>query len=202
MLMVEPDPARVESRLRAGEYRCPPCGGELRPWGFGASRRLRRVGEVIGLRPRRSRCASCLVTHVLLPTIALLRRRDVAEVIGTALSSRFAEGSSREKVARAAGVHGDTARGWMRRFAARAEEIRALFTSFAHRLDASLGPITARGSGPSDALEAIGAAAMAASRRFGPVAPWQFAAAVSAGMLLANTSCPLPPFDELPQAVR
>ena len=164
-------------------------------------RQLRRAGEEVELRPRRARCPSCRVTHVLLPTIALLRRHDVAEVIGTALIARFVDHASKAKVARAAGVHRGTARAWMRRFAERAEEVRALFSTWAHRLDASLGPITARGSRPEDALEAIGAAAAAASRRLGPIAPWSFASGVTCGMLLSNTSYPLPLEDDLPQAV-
>jgi hypothetical protein len=129
---------------------------------------------------------------VLLPTLALLRRRDLAEVIGEALRSRFVDGESRSKVAEAAGVHPDTARGWLRRFAARASQIRTAFTELAHDLDAGLGPIEARGAAPADALEAIGVAAAAAARRLGPAPLWGFVAGASGGGLLSNTSCPLP----------
>jgi hypothetical protein len=34
---------------------------------------------------KRSRCRSCRVSHVLLPTLVLLRRVDVVAVIGAAL---------------------------------------------------------------------------------------------------------------------
>ncbi len=133
------------------------------------------------------------MTHVLLPTIALFRRRDLAEVIGEALHARFVEGHSRGLVAKRAGVpHPDTVRGWLRRFGQRAGPIRELFTSWAHLLDTGLGPIVARGSPEADALEAIGVAAAAAARRLGPAPVWEFAAGASAGLLLANTSCPLP----------
>lgn len=193
MMMVEDDPSGVEARLQAGEYRCGDCSaGRLRPWGFARRRRLRDRGRAVELRPRRSRCGSCHVTHVLLPTVALLRRRDLAEVVGEALHARFVKGKSRSVVASAAGVHADTARGWLRRFRARAVEIRVLFSTWAHRLDASLGPIRPAGSAEADALEAIGVAAAAAARRLGPVPLWAFVAGASSGLLLSNTSCPLP----------
>jgi hypothetical protein len=116
---------------------------------------------VVVVRPRRGRCALCLVTTVLLPTVAFFRRLDLAEVIGGALHARFVAGKTRAEVVAGAGVHPDTARGWLRRFVARAEEIRVLFSSWAHRFDASLGPIGARGSPAADAMEAIGVAAAA-----------------------------------------
>ena len=193
MMMVEVDADRVETRLAAGSYGCPACGVGLRPWGFARRRRLRDRGRELVLRPRRARCASCLVTHVLLPTVALLRRRDLAEVIGEALHARFVENKSRSTVATEAGVLADTARGWLRRFVARAEEIRGLFSTWAHHLDAGLGAIEARGSPAADALEAIGVAAAAATRRLGPSPLWAFVAGASGGLLLSNTSCPLPP---------
>jgi hypothetical protein len=129
---------------------------------------------------------------VLLPTVVLLRRRDLVAVIGEALWARHVEDASRRAVAAGAGVHPDTARGWLRRFAARAEEIRVMFTGLAHRLDSGLGPIEPRGSPAVDALEAVGVAAAAASRRLGPAPLWDFVAGASGGLLLANTSCPLP----------
>ena len=194
VMMVEPDVERVESRLAAGGYECAACGeGRLRPWGFARRRGLRDRGGELLVRPRRGRCRSCLVTHVLLPTVALLRRRDLAEVIGEALGARFVQHESRAALAARAGVHPDTARGWLRRFAARCVELRELFSTWAHHFDATLGPIEARGSPPLDALEAIGVAAAAAARRLGPGPLWGFVAGASGGLLLSNTSCPLPP---------
>lgn len=193
VLMVEADGVEVEEKLAAGVYSCGGCSGRLRPWGFARRRRLRDRGRELELRPRRSRCGSCLVTHVLLPTIALCRRRDLAGVIGEALVARFLEGKSRAGVAEGAGVLPFTARRWCARFAARAEEIRAAFTALAHGLDASLGPLEGRGSPEVDALEAIGVAAAAATRRFGPAPLWCFVAGVSGGLLLSNTKCDLLP---------
>ncbi len=172
---------------------CPACGGELGPWGFAGWRVVRNRGKERRVRPRRSRCRLCRVTHVLLPVVALLRRRDLAAVIGEALRRRHLEGESRRQVATDAGVHPDTVRGWLRRFAQRAEDIRVSFSALAHRLDPDLPPIEPRGSPPADALEAIGVAAAAATRRLGPAALWDFVAGASGGLLLANTSVPLPP---------
>lgn len=190
--MVGTDAGEVERDLAGGKLVCPGCEGELRPWGFARWRVLRDRAKELWVRPRRSRCRSCLVTHVLLPTLVLLRRRDLAAVVGEALRRRHLEGVSRRAVAAHAGVHPDTARGWLRRFAARAHDIRVGFTALAHRLDPDLPPIEPRASPSADALEAIGAAAAAATRRLGPAPLWDFVAGASGGLLLANTSSPLP----------
>jgi hypothetical protein len=120
MQMVEADVESVEARLRAGEIACVGCGGELRPWGYARWRMLRDHGRLVGLRPRRSRCRSCQVSHVLLPTLVLLRRVDLVAVIGAALVGRHVERRTRAEVSRAAGAPWDTVRGWLRRFGERA----------------------------------------------------------------------------------
>lgn len=188
--MVGTDDVEVERVLRAGFLECE-CGGVLRPWGWARERGVRQAGGGEDRRsPRRSRCSSCRRTHVLLPADSLLRRRDGVVVIGAALAAR-ARGSSIAKVAaRVVGVPFETARGWLRRFAAVADAVRARFTVLAHDLDPQLGPIRATGSAVSDAVEAIGQAARAAALRLGPVDAWQFAAAATGGRLLCNTSCP------------
>src|SRR5919108_2350923 len=104
MQMVEQEQGLVEARLQAGEIACEGCGGELRPWGYARERSLRDRGEQVRLKPRRARCRACKVTHVLLPTLALLRRMDVVEAIGEALRATHVEGRSRREVARAAGA--------------------------------------------------------------------------------------------------
>ena len=189
MQMVDPDAEAVEARLRSGQIACADCGGELRPWGFARWRTVRDHGRALRLRPRRSVCRGCAVTHVLLPTVLLARRVDVATVIGEALHAHFVSGSTQEKVAEAAGVPVDTARRWLRRFGANAAELREGFLALAHRLDPRLGPLEPRGSPPLDALEAIGAAGAAAVRRLGPAPLWWFVSGASGGRLLSNTSC-------------
>lgn len=194
VLMVDPDPVGVERALVAGELACPGCLGELRPWAR-VPRRLREHAADRRVWLRRSRCRACRVTHVLLPVMALARRLDLVEVIGAALAAKAA-GAGHRRLAEELGVPPTTARGWLRRFAARAGPIREHFTRLAHALDPELGSICPRGSPAADALEAIGMAAAAAARRLGPAAsPWQFAAGATGGLLLAapsNTSAPFP----------
>jgi hypothetical protein len=84
------------------------------------------------------------------------------------------------------GVHADTVRGWLRRFAARAELLRAHFTRCAVALDPELGPVLPAGSGIADALEAIAVAVRAGVLRFGPGDAWRIACRLSGGGLLAT----------------
>src|SRR5437588_570459 len=169
MLMVGTDAALVEQDLRAGRLCCPACEAELRPWGFARPRTLRGRGVVRAppMRPRRGRCRGCRGTHVLLTILVLVRRADLAEVIGEALV-RAAAGAGHRRVAGVLGVPHTTVRGWLRRFAGRAHEIRAHFTRLVVWLDPSPGPVTPRSTALADAVEAIGLAAQAAERRLGP----------------------------------
>jgi hypothetical protein len=120
---------------------------------------------------------------VLLPVFVLVRRADVAAVIGAALMLAAA-GFGFRAVAGQVGVAEGTVRGWLRRFRVRAEGWRAVFTRLVAGLDPGLGPITARGSGVGDAVEVMGLAAAAWVRRFGPRPPWEFVAWASRGALL------------------
>jgi hypothetical protein len=115
---------------------------------------------------------------VLLPRSVLLRRADDVAVIGAALAAKAA-GSRHRPIALLVDRPVSTVRGWSRRFGARAESLRVLFTSLLHALDVSAGPLAPAGSVFADALEAIGRAAAAASRRLGPQPPWQFASVAS-----------------------
>lgn len=189
--MVGTDVVEVERALGAGELGCPCCGHRLGPWGWGRWRPVRLSGGVEERRrPRRSRCSSCGVTHVLLWTDTLLRRRDCVSVIGAALAAR-AQGLSMAKVAAVVvGVALSTVRRWLRRFAVNAESVRVRFTVLAHDLDPVLAPIAPTGSAVGDAVEAIGVAVQAVGRRLGRVDAWQFAASGSRGRLLSNTGCP------------
>lgn len=185
MVIVGSDVARVESDLAEGVVACPGCGGLLRPWGYARARVLRGEGRGAALRPRRGRCGSCLVTHVLLPDCCLARRRDRVEVIGAALVA-MASGKGYRRIAARIGVPAGTVRGWLRRFKSTAREIRAHFTAWAYGLDPLQGPIRPAGSPLADTVEAIGMAARAASLRLGVRPAWGWAAAMSGGWLLAT----------------
>jgi hypothetical protein len=136
-------------------------------------------------------CRVCAHTHVLLPTIALLRRFDVAEAIGEALALKVA-GWGHRRIAAGMAVPPTTVRGWLRRFSRRVEIIRSHFTALAYLLDSSLGAIEPRGSPEGDALEAMVVAAGAAARRFGPGPLWCFVSGTTGGRLLSNTTSPFP----------
>jgi hypothetical protein len=129
---------------------------------------------------------------VLLPDEALLRRRDRVAVVGEAIRAKVA-GEGHRKIAQRLEVPKDTVRGWLRRFAERAEELRAHFTRWAVVLDAELGPVVPAGGGIADALEAIAIATRAWMLRFGPAAAWSVVSRLSSGCLLCNTTCPLAP---------
>jgi len=120
---------------------------------------------------------------VLLAVSMLVRRADAVVVIGAALVAKAA-GSGHRTIAAGLGLPAGTVRGWLRRFACRAEGLRVLFTGLLHALDPTAGRLSPTSSVAGDALQALGAAAAAASRVFGPRPPWQFAASASRGLLL------------------
>ncbi len=146
MLIVRSDVARVESDLAGGLVICPACEGVVRPWGHARARVLRGEDREAEFRPRRGRCVSCLVTQVLLPDFCLARRRDRAEVIGSALAAK-ASGRGHRRIGVEIGVPAGTVRGWLRRFGSVAEQARAHFTAWAYRLDPLQGPIGPAGGG-------------------------------------------------------
>ena len=187
MLSVCDEQARVEAELVGGRLGCPSCRGVLGPWGHARERVLRCATGDRMLRPRRARCRGCLGTHVLLPDVALSRRQDEVAVIGAAIEASVA-GDGCRRIASRLGAYADTVRGWLRRFASRADLIRAHFTRCAVWLDPELGPIASAGSVVADALEAVAVAARAWVLRFGAEDPWRIASRLSGGMLLANTS--------------
>ncbi len=186
MVTVGADAAGVERRLSAGGLVCPGCAGVLRGWGYARPRVLRGLDGLVRTRPRRSRCAGCGVTHVLLPVVALLRRADAAVVIGMALAAK-AFGVGWRRIAVLVGRPALTVRGWLRRFAGRLEAVRGVFTVWLRALAADPVMPGPAGSRWADALAAIDAAAVAAAGRFGmpTVSPWEVAVTVSGGRLLA-----------------
>jgi len=193
MHMVEADEAAVDKKLRAGEYPCPACEGELRPWGHARRRSLRAEdSRSVSFRPRRARCKACLLTHVLLPVLCLLRRCDLAEMIGRGLALKVA-GWGYRRIAASLGLPATTVGDRGRRFEENAEALRAAFTALTYFLDPSFGSIDPRAGSIADAMEAIVAAAGAAARAFGPAPLWHFASGASSGRLLSNTNPSLPP---------
>ena len=187
MLTVGANADEVEGRLAGGELVCPCCGGVLARWGWARPRVLRGGQGPVRVRPRRARCGRCGVSHVLLPVFALLRRVDLAEVIGVALAAKAA-GAGARSIAAVCGRPVDTVRGWLRRFAARAELVRVFFTGVLVEVGVDPVPPAKAASVFADAVAAVAGVSVAVVSRWseaGEVPVWWRAVAASDGRLLA-----------------
>lgn len=185
-MIVVLDEEQAARKLTAAALACPGCGGQLRPWGYARARWLRLSGGGrTSLRPRRARCRDCGLTQVLLPARAPERHADAVEVVGQALLAHAA-GRGHRAIAADLQVPVDTVRRWLRRVTGRAEWLGQQATVWAYRCDEMLPPIAPAGSALADALTALGTAAAACVRRFGPMAsPWPIIAVITGGQLLA-----------------
>ena len=194
MVTVGVDAGVVERRLAEGRLRCPVCAGRLAGWGHARQRVIRGAGGIgWRLRPRRSRCGSCGVTHVLLPVSCLLRRADGVAVIWAGLAASAA-GAGHRKIAAALGRPVSTVRGWLARFASLGGQVRGVFTRWLCALDVDPPPLPPAGSAAADAVAAVTAAAAAAGRRWpavaGSLSPGVLASSVSGGRLLSPSWAP------------
>ena len=169
---------------------CPSCSSPVVFWS-GYWRYVRRRGRCRKVFIRRVRCRACGVTHALLPAFTLAWRLDAAEDAGAVIGQVASGACGVRPVAARAQVPYTTARGWVRRFAARAGELAVSFSALAAELGGEvIGP-----AGPPCQLAAvaIGAAftAAAALPGWAPLGPWRFACAVTGGSLLAaNATSP------------
>jgi hypothetical protein len=140
---------------------------------------------------------------VLLPVTALLRRADTAAVIVSALATKAMSRAGFRLIAAELARPAETVRGWLRRFAERAEAVRSVFTVWLRGIDSD--PVMPDGAGGvfADAVVAVGSLATAIGRRFllPRVSLAETAVAVSGGRLLApgwpdprvQHESPLPP---------
>ena len=187
-----PVDAYAAAGRRAGFPRpaCPSCAGPLVFWS-GYRRFVREAGRCVRVFVPRVRCGRCRVSHALLPAFVLAWRLDVAEVIGGVVAEVAGGRCGVRPAAGRAGVPYTTARGWVRRFTARAPQLGAGFAALGVELG---GPaITPPAGAGRFALAAIGAAFAAASGLPGwaGLGAWRFASAVSGGRLIAaNTTSP------------
>jgi hypothetical protein len=187
VVTVEVDSGEVERRLARGELVCPGCEGRLAGWGWARTRQVRDLEGLTVLSPRRARCVGCGATHVLLPVTALLRRADTALVIVSALVMAATQGVGFRRIAQELARPAETARGWLRRFAGRVEEVRSVFTVWLRALQADPVMPGPAGGGFADAVVSITAVADAAARRFGlpVVSAAQVAVTISGARLLS-----------------
>ena len=178
MLIVDTDVVCVERQLRASELTCPACGAALAPWGHGRPREIRGdLGARLLVRPRRSRCTGCQVTHVLLPEMLWPQRADAAEVIGAG-PEIAALGMGHRQVAAHLELSDGTVRGWIRRFRNRAEAMRRHFTVALVALAGDPVMPEPAASPLSDAVSVIVAAHRAAATKWpemNTVSRWAFA---------------------------
>ena len=194
-MLVVSSPERAEQALAVGQLRCPGCGGVLRPFGYARRRTVRGVGaERLTLTPRRSRCADCQGSHVLLPTVLSPRRADSTEAIGAALLAK-AEGSGHRAIAARTGRPVSTVRRWLR--AARGAHAEWLYQQGVARaagLDRELLATRLEPSKPTlwHALNILGGAARCARERFGCTdPPWSLIGLYTRGRLIGSaTSLP------------
>jgi hypothetical protein len=187
VLTVGANAVEVERWLVGGELECPGCGGRLDPWGWGRARGLRGGSGLVVVRPRRAMCVGCGRSHVLLPVFALVRRADVVEVIGAALAAKAA-GAGVRVIAAGLGRPVETVRGWVRRFAGRAEVVRVFFIRLLVETGVDPVPPAVTATPLADAVAAVAGAAVAMVSRWsgiGGVSPWRVACAATGGLLLA-----------------
>lgn len=191
MLIVDTELLVVERELKDGRLVCPSCSSVLVPWGHGRPRVVRgEIGARLFLRPRRTRCSSCRITHVLLPALVLPRRADAVAVIGAGLEIA-ARGLGHRPIAERLGRPEATVRGWLRRFNLVAEQVRSLFTTVLVSVaDDPVMPDPAAGR-LADAVAAVLAAAAVVEGRFVvALSPWELACRTSRGTLLAPSAPP------------
>ena len=196
MSIVWPCPLTVDAYAsvgRAVQVPRPDCPSCLVPAVFwsGYWRYIRWRGQERKIFIRRVRCRACGVTYALLPAFTLARRLDAADTAGAVIGQVVAGACGVRPAAAAAGVPYTTARGWVRRFAARAGELAVSFSALCVELGGDavrLLPDPLR-----SAVTAVSAAFAAAAGLPGwaVLGRWRFASAVTGGSLLAaNASSP------------
>jgi hypothetical protein len=131
--------------------------------------------------------------------VVLLRRADAVEVVGAGLAAKAA-GLGAGRVAALVERPLGTVRGWLRRFAGRAEVVRGWFTRLLCQV--AVDPVVPAPAGSvfADAVAAVEAAVAAVRARFAvvTVTAWAVVAGLCQGRLLApgwptgsiNTSSP------------
>jgi Domain of unknown function (DUF6431) len=186
---------------------CPSCAGPMTFWS-GYQRHVRQAGRCRKIFIPRLRCGRCRVSHALLPAFVLAWRLDAVETVGAVLAGVTAGARGVRPAAAQLGVPYTTARGWVRRFGARAPELGVAFAALAVELGGE--PVRPAADAGRFALEAVTAAFGAAAGLPGWLAAgsWRFASAVSGGRLIAaNTISPylivgrrrfMPPVPPLP----
>jgi hypothetical protein len=196
MAIVWPCPLSVDLYAAAGRdvevprARCPQCTSVMTCWS-GYWRSVRASGLCRKIFVRRARCSQCRETHALLPSFLLTGRLDVAATVGAVLAEVAGGAGGVRPAAERFDVPHTTARGWLRRFSARARRIAVSFAALSIELGGAV--VTPLEDTSRFALAAIRAAFRAALALPGwlVVGLFGFVSAVSGGRLIAaNTDSP------------
>jgi len=183
------DPGQAETDLAAGTLACPGCTRPLHPWGHARTRTVRDHGPTtLALRPRRARCRTCRVTHVLLPAAVTPRRADTTAVIGSALLAS-ARGTGYRRIAAQLDRPLSTVRRWIRavREPGHVEWLRAQAVDWLALVDRDvLGGLRPEATRLGEALTALAAAAVTLRARVAPRVPaWTLIGQITHGRLVA-----------------
>lgn len=193
--IVWPCPLSVDAYVAAGREvevprpDCPCCGGAM-SWWSGYRRFVRAGEESRAIFVPRARCGPCGRTDAVLPAFVLCGRLDTVESIGVVIEGVAAVGGVRP-AAVAVGVPHTTARGWVRRFAARAATLAFGFAALTVELGGEV--VAGLGDATGQAVAVVAAAFETARALPGweVLGRWRFASAVSGGRVLsANTNTP------------
>jgi hypothetical protein len=160
-------------------------------WWSGYRRFVRSGGSSHAIFVPRVRCGACAKTDAVLPAFVVSGRLDAVETIGAVIEDVVGGVSGVRPAAAALDVPHTTARGWVRRFVARAAGLSVGFAALAVELGGVV--VDAVGDAAGWAVAAIGAAFGAASTLVGweRLGRWRFVSAVSGGRIIAtNTSSP------------
>jgi transposase-like protein len=197
------DQAEFDAQLLAGTASCEHCPGLLKPWGSARERTTRHLHGESKRRPRRVRCNTCKRTDVIILHKEVARHQDDAQVHGAAILSS-AQGNGYRKVAAQLNRPVSTVRNWIRRFRAKAEDLRCFGTIWFSDVDSS--PFLEPKASPlAEGLDAMAAAARALILRLGLVGkcPWELMTALTGGSIFRGpTKEPLFTSNRLPNRRR
>ena len=186
MQTVRGDEASVERRLCGGLLRCP-CVGVLGPWGSARERVIRSPAGVVAVTPRRGRCRSCRVTHVLLPVWLFVRRAFAGVLIWACVLARVA-GSKIAAIGARFGIRSSTVASWLRRVTGRAEWWRQVLMGVLALVDPRVRRFVSAGSALGDAVAVLDAVLAVLRGRGGQLATltaWELASHLTRAHLFA-----------------
>jgi hypothetical protein len=127
----------------------------------GYQRHVREAGRCRKIFVPRLRCGRCRVSHALLPAFVLAWRLDAVETVGAVLAEVAGGACGVRPAAARLGVPYTTARGWVRRFGARAPHLGVAFAALAVELGGE--PVRPAARASRFAFEALTGAFDAAS---------------------------------------